>query len=733
MRVGGLAMRTWFLLAALLLASCSAAPPMPTQPVEPSKSVEPLRVEMLPATAVPTQLIPIGETSLLSLADGALIVSGQFGIDDGDGTSLGDGRTQGIACYARDGSLRWMIKPGEGLATIDLARGIDGGVLVAGSFHGALDLGDGKLHVAFGSDAFVMRLDPATGKATWFWSGTGWAGDWNQVTRMAVDAHGDIFLAGWFKRAVDLGGGFLRSPRWGEGFAAKLSGTNGQLVWSALMPNGGSESVNGVVALPDGDALFVGYEIQGADKIGKEQARALGALLARFSSEGKLRWQKRSGGHALFNPQDAVADGKGGAWIIGNVLGRATLGKSTITAADQGRDAPFVMRVDGKGEPQIVRVFPDASVRASFSRPVAMSDGVAVFGASWGPRTFGKTTLPSFKAPNGSVAPSAFVLRLDARAEPVDVQLLQPMGSLSQALASDGAGGLVAGADSLLPSAAIGRTRAAVSLYRLDGHGPMTSSVLHAPGPTRWVGNPPVLKELASQFVCPPGRVANEQPLQIACRDSKTGQLDGPFWSWRPDGRAKQEGAYAQGKHSGTWRTWIETTAMVLEENYVADKRSGLRRWRRPGLVEMSRSFDTDGKPDGFWADYGEDGSVTKAERYAHGQLMAADSFGPRGTKLGTDRRLNDGTLQVEQFFADGHPQSRGRTDGTVKFRRIGTWTYWYPNGTKACEVEYAPGLATASQYALDGTLMGTLKVTADGASSPTGSPIRANEGDPCQ
>ena len=59
----------------------------------------------------------------------------------------------------------------------------------------------------------------------------------------------------------------------------------------------------------------------------------------------------------------------------------------------------------------------------------------------------------------------------------------------------------------------------------------------------------------------------------------------------------------------------LDRTTTTAWTRHVAGESARMRRWRRPGVVETSRSFDTDGKPDGFWAEYGEDGAVTKAER----------------------------------------------------------------------------------------------------------------------
>jgi hypothetical protein len=177
---------------------------------------------------------------------------------------------------AADGHHHWSRSFGEGpgpaIGTA-LAVNDEGDVLVTGSFAGSIDFGDGALHAAGGSDAFVVKLDGAGGAARWS-KRFGDLAD-QQGTSIAVDAGGHVIVTGSFHGAIDIGLGPLESPGGSNAFLLKLAPT-GEPVWNkrfgehksargaaAAVAHTGEVAVTGSF---DGDADFGGGTLMSAGK-----------------------------------------------------------------------------------------------------------------------------------------------------------------------------------------------------------------------------------------------------------------------------------------------------------------------------------------------------------------------------------------------------------------------------------------------------------------------------------
>ncbi len=131
--------------------------------------------------------------------------------------------------------------PGSGSVTFgepgdDAALGVAvdamSNAVVGGLFHGTLDFGSGPMVSVptgdNGADGFVAKIDP-TGSVLWALD-VGGPGD-DQVTSVAVDASGDVFVTGTYAHAVAF------DPAMGPGmFVAKLDASTGIVVWGHAYP-----------------------------------------------------------------------------------------------------------------------------------------------------------------------------------------------------------------------------------------------------------------------------------------------------------------------------------------------------------------------------------------------------------------------------------------------------------------------------------------------------------------
>lgn len=251
--------------------------------------------------------------------DGSVFVvgdfSGTFDFDPTVGTfALTSGLTAGkhpsssrdayVAKYDAMGNLAWARKFGG--AGDDIARVVtydpSGAVIVGGSFQAGVDFtGDGTSDaISNGNgnwdDAFLVKLDSATGTTTWFRT-FGGSGD-DRVNDVAINS-GQIYSAGMFSNTADLnpgagtfslaaaGTGKVRSS---DGFvqqldangnfvrAWQLGGTSGDLVNSLQVDNSGVS----VLGTFSGTADFQ----PGSGVSNLTSIRTSDAFLARYSIDG---------------------------------------------------------------------------------------------------------------------------------------------------------------------------------------------------------------------------------------------------------------------------------------------------------------------------------------------------------------------------------------------------------------------------------------------------------------
>ena len=136
----------------------------------------------------------------------------------------------------------------------DVAVDGSNNVHVTGGFGGFVDFGGGTL-TAIIEDTFVAKYD-TNGDHVWSRNFTPSTDD-DRAEGIAVDASGNVFLAGNFEGSVDLGGGPLTSAGRRDGYIAMLD-SNGQHVWSLRFGQETRDWANRVVVDPWGNAIVIG-------------------------------------------------------------------------------------------------------------------------------------------------------------------------------------------------------------------------------------------------------------------------------------------------------------------------------------------------------------------------------------------------------------------------------------------------------------------------------------------
>jgi|WetSurMetagenome_2_1015567.scaffolds.fasta_scaffold149668_1 hypothetical protein len=177
---------------------------------------------------------------------------------------------------------------------------------------------------------------PAPGKHIWSMR----FGDENfQYARcLAVDASGNVFIAGNFSGTIDFGDGPLTASGslW-DIFVAKF-GPDGSHIWSKRFGDDRQQFVQSIAVDPSGNAIITG-SFQGTIDFGggtldSGSPTMEDAFIAKFGPGGAHLWSKKFGNTGNTQAGAGVtADAWGNVFLAGSFEGTINLGGSTLTSA----------------------------------------------------------------------------------------------------------------------------------------------------------------------------------------------------------------------------------------------------------------------------------------------------------------------------------------------------------------------------------------------------------------
>lgn len=208
------------------------------------------------------------------------------------------------------------------------------GVIVAGWFAGAIDLGSGPIMAAGATDAFVAAFD-STGAP--LWSRALAAESYARATSVAVTAAGEVIVAGFFHGALDLGGQVLHTDDAHEAaFVAKLD-ASGTPLWSARYGDTADQRALSVAADAGGNVLVAGA-FTGSLTFSPGAAPLISAggrdgFVAKLDPSGAGVWAQSFGDGADQVSAGVCADGLGAVWATGALAGSADFGGGARSSA----------------------------------------------------------------------------------------------------------------------------------------------------------------------------------------------------------------------------------------------------------------------------------------------------------------------------------------------------------------------------------------------------------------
>ncbi len=249
-----------------------------------------------------------------------------------------------VAKFDSDGNHVWSKGFGNGVSQYATAVGIDrsGGVIVAGYFEGSIDFGGGALTSAGGEDIYVAKFDK-DGNHLWskrFGDGSTQQQAWG----VAVDASENVIVTGSFTGTVGFGGGSFAANGNGDIFVAKFDGSGNHL-WSKEFGDDAGQAAWGVAVDAAGNVLLAGA-FNGTVNFGGgtlATSTVNDVFLAKLGPDGAHIWSSRFGDAAAYQTAQAVAvDAAGNAIIAGFFEGGIDFGGGLLTSA--GAEDIFVAK-----------------------------------------------------------------------------------------------------------------------------------------------------------------------------------------------------------------------------------------------------------------------------------------------------------------------------------------------------------------------------------------------------
>jgi hypothetical protein len=208
--------------------------------------------------------------------------------------------------YSPTGQYLWSLRLGGLGNDVGMAVAADpsGNVFMLGTFEGTVDFGGGPVTSAGLRDIFLVKYTSA-GQLVWARQFRG-SGD-DVANALAVDAAGDLLLAGKFQSSVSFGGAALSSAGGDDAFLVKLSGATGNQAWARSFGSTSQDIATGVAVDGSGNVVVSGYYAGAVDFGGGALTSvAIDVFVAKYDSAGSHLWSRRFGGTDI-QMSDAVA------------------------------------------------------------------------------------------------------------------------------------------------------------------------------------------------------------------------------------------------------------------------------------------------------------------------------------------------------------------------------------------------------------------------------------------
>jgi hypothetical protein len=236
-----------------------------------------------------------------------------------------------VVKYAATSEHVWSWRIGG--RSDDLGRAIavdkDDNIVLAGDFNDDIELG-GQDRVSSGNaDVLLAKFTP---EGRHLWSKTFGSSFHDFAVGLAIDGNGHLIITGGFEVEIDFGGETLEGKQnKKEVFLAKLTGA-GEHLWSRSFGGRDDDVGSGLAVDAHNDVYMSGWFWREVDFGGGplESAGQNDIVLAKYAPDGSFVWAKRFGDAGGDFGRSLAVDGEGAVVMVGTFRGNVSFGGDTL-------------------------------------------------------------------------------------------------------------------------------------------------------------------------------------------------------------------------------------------------------------------------------------------------------------------------------------------------------------------------------------------------------------------
>lgn len=281
--------------------------------------------------------------------------------------------------------LAWTTRADGASVARAVAVDAEGNVLVAGSFSKSASFGERTLAAAHAHENVVAKLD-REGRFAWTvpFGGNGTAG---KPLALAVDQEGNAIVAGSFEGALVLGETVLHASGPADLVIAKLDPA-GRVLWATSVERGDPVNESGLaLAVGTDNAITLTSAFAERAQLGAIALHPSGnedLLVARLDRDGAARWAVAGGGTLLDGGSAVSVDASGRATVLGVWTGKARFGRHTLALPlELPSTRCFLARLDPTGEFEQVASLDSLGLGRCTSLAVSADGAVSVAGGNY--------------------------------------------------------------------------------------------------------------------------------------------------------------------------------------------------------------------------------------------------------------------------------------------------------------------------------------------------------------
>lgn len=236
------------------------------------------------------------------------------------------------ALFGTPGATLWAKQFGTSGRDVGHGIAVDSGdnILAVGEFTGTLTIGTTTLTSAGGADIYVAKLSSTDGSVVW---AKRFGGTSNDVGwDVATDASNNVYVTGRFLGSVDFGGGAIQSGSQEDVFVLKLA-ADGSYGWARKIGGSGYDVGQGIAAR--GNAVVVVGFFNGSMTVDTTTLTSAGSAdifaMSMATADGATNWVKRFGGSFGDVATDVAIDNSGNAVLTGWYAGTVNFGGGAMS------------------------------------------------------------------------------------------------------------------------------------------------------------------------------------------------------------------------------------------------------------------------------------------------------------------------------------------------------------------------------------------------------------------